>query len=484
MKRFSARGVISACAVTAACAAAAAAPTAASAFEPSEQCSGANIEGRGSSAQKIIQKEYWDPDYNTSANAKACNGTQGEDVKPTVKYESIGSGAGLESWGVETNKTGSFKILFGPNNAFIGTEIAPNEKQEEEIESHGPPGEKVLTIPVAQPAIAIIFHLPTGCKLEGGPVPGRIAVTQSTLEKIFDAYKKDVEWKEILNGAKFGNLHGKKKECKGSKDKITRVVREDGSGTTDSFKKFLGEIEPGKVYENAKKETWDENGEKTANTEWPHEGATEHPVLRGNGGGGLVKKVAENAGTIGYANLADARANAAFKPAPGGTGGSETETFWAEVENSPGHYEEPSTNGEADATANSNCAEVTYTNGSHTFPPPSTEELWNHVVESRTDTDYAPCYITYDLSLTSYEGFEKETFKEGTAFVEPTTEAEALGVSNFLSFELATETVPGEGPGGQNLAEGHDYIGDATSSKPEDNVLKIAREGVAKINYE
>lgn len=482
MKRLWTRGVVSACAVTAACAAAAAAPAAAGAFA-SPQCGGEQkIHGKGSSAQKILQISIWNVAFNTSSNATACNGTQGTTQEPKVTYTSTGSGVGLESWGVENPRTGSFEIRFGPENAFIGTEIAPNEKQEEEIESHGPVGAKVLTIPVAQPAIAILIHLPKGCKLEGGPEPGRLAITQSTLEKVFDGYKKDVEWKEILNGAKLGNLNGKKKECKGSKEKITRVVREDGSGTTDSFKKFLGEIEPGKVYEG--KETWKQNGEKTKNTEWPNEAA--HPVLRGNGGGGLVSKVAENPGTIGYANLADARKNAAFKPAPGGTGGSGTETFWAVVENSssPVHYEDPSTDGETDATANSNCKEVVYTNGVHTFPPPSTEELWNEVVESRTDTDYAPCYLTYDLALTTYEGFEKETFKEGKPVSEPATGPEAETVANYISFELATKETPGEGPGGQELAEGNDYLGDATSPKPEDNVLEIARAGVSKITEE
>jgi ABC-type phosphate transport system substrate-binding protein len=66
----------------------------------------------------------------------------------------------------------------------VGTEIAPSKAQEEEIESHG--AGKVLTIPVLQAAVAIVVHLPKGCeKVEGGPVPGRLALKDATVEKIF-----------------------------------------------------------------------------------------------------------------------------------------------------------------------------------------------------------------------------------------------------------------------------------------------------------
>ena len=106
---------------------------------------------------------------------------------------------------------------------------------------------------------------------------------------------------------------------------ITRVVREDGSGTTDSFMKWLGVIFKNEV---APGEHWGQLGKVANNTTWPNEG--EHPALRGNGGGGVVKKVAETPGTIGYANVADARANKAFVPPEGG---SEKAIFWAEVEN-------------------------------------------------------------------------------------------------------------------------------------------------------
>ncbi|HTB71302.1 MAG TPA: substrate-binding domain-containing protein [Solirubrobacteraceae bacterium] len=470
MRSRSARRMILACVVSAAAAAALVAPGAASAALV--QCEGGNIHGKGSSAQKNVQTKVWTLQFNTSANAAACNGTQGSKGTPKPTYTSTGSGVGLESWGVETqvgkkNSKGEDEeeIRFGPENAFIGTEIAPSKEQEKEIESHG--GGKVLTIPVLQAAVAIIVHLPKGCtKVEGGPTPGRLALKEATVEKIFQG--TDTKWSQVLNKAKLvGNS-----ECS-KLAPITRVVREDGSGTTDSFMKWLDVIYKKPVLGT---ETWNQLGEKTKNTTWPNEGTD--PVLRGNGGGGVVAKVAEatSAGSIGYANVSDARSNAAFVPP---AGGAETATFWAEVERNIGPlYSDPATNGEIAAKGSANCGETKYTNGKRKFPPPTTEELWNEVVAAKHQSSYAICYISYDLALTKYSLFTKGIVKEGNPLVENPTEGEARTVTDYLGYELST----GAG-GGQPAAEGEDYTGDPSVGGPTENVLTIAQQGVSKIGF-
>jgi ABC-type phosphate transport system substrate-binding protein len=460
MMSRSARRILSACILSAAVAAGLAVPGAASAEFTLTQCEGGPIHGKGSSAQKLLQINIWNPQFNTSANAKACNGSQGSGGKPAVTYTSTGSGAGLESWGVETK--GGGEIRFGKENAFVGTEIAPNKKQSEEITGHGAPG-TLLTIPVAQPAIAIEIHLPKGCeKAEGGPTPGRLAIKDATLEKIFQGTV--VTWDKILNTAKLvGNSECTKTTLKTTP--IQRVVREDGSGTTDAFMKYLAvsfrkEVAPGK--------TWNQLGEVAANTVWPNEAG--HPVLRGNGGGGVVKKVAETSGSIGYANLADARANAAFVPP---AGGAEKTTFWAEVENNKGSYSDPSTNGEVAAKADSNCSATTYTNGKKKFPPPSTQEFWNEVTTAKAQKNYDACYLTFELALTKYSAFTK-----GTTVEEPPTEAEARSVLDYVGYELST----GAG-GAQEAAAGNDYAALPTNENPTLNVLKIAQEGEKKVGF-
>src|SRR5277367_6675514 len=53
------------------------------------QCEGASILGRGSTIQGgVAQDKVWNPAFNTSGNATACNGTQGigAGAKPTVEY--------------------------------------------------------------------------------------------------------------------------------------------------------------------------------------------------------------------------------------------------------------------------------------------------------------------------------------------------------------------------------------------------------------
>lgn len=460
MMSRSARRILSACALSAAVAAVLAVPGAASAEFTLAQCEGSAIHGKGSSAQKLLQINVWNKQFNESANAAACNGTQGSLGKPAVTYTSTGSGVGLESWGVETKAGG--EIRFGQENAFVGTEIAPNKKQSEEITSHGAAG-TLLTIPVAQPAIAILIHLPKGCeKVTGGPAPGRLALKDATLEKVFQGTA--TTWNMVLNKATMvGNA-----ECAKSLQKtlkITRVVREDGSGTTDSFMKYLGvvfkkEVAPGK--------TWNQLGEPANNTTWPNE--AEHPVLRGNGGGGVVSKVAETPGSIGYANVADARAKAAFVPP---AGGPEKAVFWAEVENHKESYSDPSTNGEIATVADSNCGETAYTNGKKKFPPPTTTELWNEVAPGKLQKTYEVCYLTYDLALTKYSAFTI-----GTTVAEPPTEAEARTAKDYIGYELST----GAG-GGQEAAAGNDYAKLPTNENPTLSVLKIAQEGDKKIGF-
>ena len=198
MKSLSKRRFIPACIIAAATMAVLALPGVASASFKLKQCGGVNISGNGSSLQKVLQNEYWNKQFSESANKAACNGTQGSKEERKAAYTSTGSGAGLESWGVETKAGGT--VNFGAGNAYVGTDNAPNKTQKAELETNGTGG-KLLTIPVAQAAITISVHLPAGCtKVSGGPVPGRLGIKDLTLEKVFQG--TDTKWSQILNGAK------------------------------------------------------------------------------------------------------------------------------------------------------------------------------------------------------------------------------------------------------------------------------------------
>ncbi|HEX8714501.1 MAG TPA: hypothetical protein VF706_02945, partial [Solirubrobacteraceae bacterium] len=188
MMSFSKRRV-TACIASAAALAAVVAPATASAkskgpvTDRGEQCSGANIVGRGSTFQNPAQL-VWNPGFNKNTSAVGCSGAQGSKGTPTATYRNTeskdrGSGACLKVFGAE-KEAPNFEY------SFCGTDEAPNEKQKAEIESHkvGGEGESLETVPVLQGAVAVIVHLPAGCKATATSVvidektktPGRLVM--------------------------------------------------------------------------------------------------------------------------------------------------------------------------------------------------------------------------------------------------------------------------------------------------------------------
>src|ERR1700683_5216856 len=328
MTPVSIRRMLAGLGVAGACLGTVAGPGAESAFA---RCAGPDIEGQGTPNQSSEQK-VWNPLFETSANPLSCSlGSP----PPTVVYNPHGEVKAYESWNVDVNST---TVEFGDTNAFIGVELAPTAAQESnEILAAGPAGAKVLTIPVAQSAIAIVVHLPVGCtNVRGGPVSGRLAIKDAVLEKVFRGV--DTKWSQLLNGATLAGGGG----CSAT-SKITRAVFQEGASTTALFMRWLDVIHQQPV---EGPDTWNDLGQPTNNTLWPNESA--HPVIRGVGGAGVLQQVAANPGTIGYAPLLQARQNSAFVPTGGGAG---TPTFWTEVQDGANKYADPSTHGDDKPTA-------------------------------------------------------------------------------------------------------------------------------------
>lgn len=444
---FARRRLWSTCAVLSAAVAALVAPGGAGA-SIGQQCSGEGITGQGASLTKIAQVNIWDPNFNTSTNAAACSGSQGSGGTPKALYTSTASGAGLESWGANGHSAS-----FGAGNAFLDTEIAPSSTIKSEIESHGA-ASTLLTIPVLQSAEAISVHLPANCVATSTAAPGRLVIGNKVLEEIFRG--TITQWSQITEDGDALSGTG----CEPT-TAIKRVVREDGAGTTAVVMKYFYLINKKAV---DGKETWLQLSEGTNNTAWPNEST----VLRAKGDSALVSKVAAEPSSIGYAALADTRANGSFSAPKGGSG---TATFWVEVQdNGLGtktfKFADPSTNLDAEAKANSNCAETTYTNGKVKFPPPSVESTWNEVTSKTTEKHYAICGFAYALAFNSYHSYSG------------TTEGEATSVENFFGFELNNAT-----GGGQQLLSNNDFLSLPTSKTASQNVLKIAEEGATKVSF-
>lgn len=436
----------SAAAVTAASAVAFIAPGTASAA-----CTGANIEGQGSSLQELAQNEVWRPHFNAK-----CVGTE-----QVSGYKGTGSGAGLATWGV-----GKTQHNFGTAFSFVGTDQPPNPVQKTEIELFSGGG-KVLSIPTLQAAVSVDLHLPTGCtSAESGTSKnpakkfGRLVLTQKEMENIFS--RKITLWTQ-LEGT-FGNKI-LPAGCAAGQE-ITRVVREDGSGTTAIFKKFLFEINKEPV---SGSETWNDLAEKNKNLGWPEELVK---LVRAKGGKAVAQKVAETAGSIGYANLADARNTKLYTPEGGG--GDKTAVFWALIQNNP-HSEkkfiDPANNGEVNAKGNSNCDKTKYVDISAEgkkakFPPETTEAAWNEVTAELKQKNYSLCGFTYDLSLTKFSGTESEGAAASSAEVET--------IKGYFNYILSA---------GQTHLAGNDYLGLPNTGSIKKNPTLIAQAGAAKITF-
>jgi ABC-type phosphate transport system substrate-binding protein len=511
MKFLSARGLVPTCVISAAAVAALAVPGAANATLGAP-CTGSNVEGAGSSLQEEAIDDVWAPGFNKagSLSTKACNKPG---LEPKITYRGVGSGAGFKEWNV--------KEFFG-TVGFVGTDntVNPTEKAELELKGKEQTGGKVLTVPVAQGAVAILIDLPEGCSAESTASKGRLALNQSTLEKIYN--NEVTEWNQITEdgdkylglsvkvtkvktttgsaiitatggfpgvtvgatvtgtgipvGATVLSIKGEELELSANATKteasdtltfkdvcntatpIKTVVRKDGSGTTHIFKRFLHWSNEGALTTSEGNFTWNELSEGAHSTLWP----TGVGAIKGETGKGVVEEVEKNPGSIGYANLADAR-NIAFSKFIPPTGGEKKALFWALVENTNvggvSTYADPSTNKDVATRASANCSKTEYSNGVASFPPPSVESNWNEVTTKQFSKTYAICGLTYDLAFANYKAYKG------------TTEGEATTVHDYLSFVL-------DAKGGQKeISAKHDYL-----ALPK-NVLTKSLEGLPLINY-
>jgi ABC-type phosphate transport system substrate-binding protein len=410
------------------------------------KCSGGNIQGQGAAAAQLAI-EVWDTDFNTSTNAAACP----PGPSPAVTFKKTSSGEGLESWGVFGKESTAH---FGVADAFVATEEPPNATDLTEIEnSGGKTANTVETIPVAQETIAIIVHLPTGCtSATSTDAPGRLVLDNETLAKIWAGEEKD--WGDLTDG-------GDKllpAECAGNSAPIIRVVRKDIAGTTHVLKRYLGVFDttPFATTENgATGVTWSELSEGAIeNLNWPTPvGDQKVQVEISKGDSAEVTEVANTAGSIGYAGLADSRANKLFQP---GTGGAGSATFWVEVQNTGTSltkkqaWADPSVDKEESKTATqANCAKEKYTNGLKTFPPASTLEPWSSATTESKEKNYTLCTFVYLLALNKYSLYSNLN--------ETTTAGEAETLNQYLQYALETKG-SGTSAGGQVAVNlGHDY---------------------------
>ncbi|HWX46313.1 MAG TPA: substrate-binding domain-containing protein [Solirubrobacteraceae bacterium] len=519
MKFLSARGILPACIVSAATVAALVAPGAANAALLTK-CEGGNIGAAGSSLQAEAQIKVWNIKFNTAPSTvlTACSGSQGSGAKPVVTYTSTSSGKGFEAWNVK-EEFGNDAFI-GTDNTVNSVEKGELEAKGTKAAGGKVLTVPVLQGAVAviinlpegcEGASTAALHRLTlnQSTLEGifagtvtewssitddgdkivqkAPVKvAKVATTEGSavvtvVSKGFPGVRKGttVTGTGIPAGTTVLSISGNSLTLSQAATKtvasdtltftfpvcnpntpITTVVREDGSGTTHIFKRFLHWSNEGELTTASGNFTWNQLSEGTkcggvsCSTLWP----TGVGATKGAKGEGLVKKVAETPGSIGYANLADARNveyGGYFAPP---LGGEKTQSFWAELENGPGTYADPSSNKDTEKRASANCKSTEYSNGLASFPPPSVESTWNEVTTKQFSKTYAICGLTYDLVLSNYKAYPG------------TTQGEATTVENYLAYMIDTK-------GGQKEVVNNDYL--ALTSV----ILAKSKEALPLINW-
>jgi hypothetical protein len=330
-------------------------------------CAGSNIEGQGSSLQGAAQ-DIWTSVVGSVGFNNNMNG--GCTTSPTVRYTRTSSGQCLNKWHADGTTAWDTTV------AYCGTDDAPTAAQIANINAStasGGSGSSVLSIPVAQAAIAILVNPPAGCSIT--------TATAATLEQ---AFRGAVTTWAGLGGTGCGAAT------------ITRVRRNDSSGTTYQLKHWLTTQTGTAVHAGT---TW--GGLQGANTTWPGTTTASQSgcsmafpcgggANSGSGGGDEVKTVGVTSGSLGYAALSDARSVTAT--------GTYPTLKWIQVRQGS-TTTDPSSNGLSSTKARSNCPTA---NNAYGTLPASTTASWADVYETTPGFFYPLCTLTWDTALADY----------------------------------------------------------------------------------
>jgi ABC-type phosphate transport system substrate-binding protein len=401
--------------------------SAGSALAATECGSGAptNIQGQGSSLQRVAQEKLTGRlvpttlgtalphELKSGGYAAECTVAAG---KTQVNYTSTSSGEGLSAFGYR----GSGVVLNGGETpesgySFVGTDDGPNKTEIEAAETAGK-GANGIIIPVAETSIAVVIHPPAGCKFVSGKLHG---ITYKQLNEVFAGTLK--EW------SGFGTqVEG---TCNSA---ITRVVREDSSGTSLQFKNYLSALETGQsaAGPGCGITSWAALLPTGSNTVWP-ECAGTTTVKRKKGGGLLAEFVhsAEGVGTIGYVALPDAK-------------GKEAEV--ARLQNTTKVEFALPENGKS-----SNCGERIYTVPTERVSGDGEGEgvIWTTTfgaAPTAGGTLYPLCTLTYDVAWSSYKtaGYKESQAANIASEVKKYIGSYVLGAGQTLLGENFYQALP------------------------------------------
>ncbi|MDW5597974.1 hypothetical protein VSS74_26705 [Conexibacter stalactiti] len=410
------------------------------------ECQGApGVRIQGASFQNAAQS-YWKSVFEGS------NGCGGAPTAPI--YSGNGSGNGLASMGAGR---GSSTLLCVVANtcrvpldngvrdglsAAATTDEPPTADQISLMEA-GLPGDAdngiVHVIPVATGATTLILHAPEGCNIGDvdsvtNGADGAVADTGDSAANFTQRIRvsnEDVEaafagvattWGDIAPGITgdprgiSGGDQTNATEDNCAEVPVRRIVRPDVSGTTYGWKAYLQLINPTRGWLSRY---------SSPNTDWPSAGSGRATIVVGQGAtcpvgadkvcvasstsaGPLSDAVRATDGSIGYADLATARARG-FEITPAATAAAQDYTFWSPLQTragnaTPGAYAEPTFDALAHVPRTggkgANCQTVTLSG----VPTPAesrngdpTLGNWGRAAAAG-GASYGACVLTYTLA--------------------------------------------------------------------------------------
>jgi PBP superfamily domain len=335
------------------------------------------ITGSGTPAQSHLQSTFL-----SSVTTPNC------EIKPEISYIASSSRLGLLEWGassgmLELGDAGVPSKL----DAFVSADVAPEgpaSSSGTELNNINDVGGPVVTVPVAQSAVAMLVSMPAGCVLG--------TVAEPTVE-----YKPlEEEWYTNTNSLEKLVRIGKSAAFTGCPTKApTLYARSTANGTTAVFKHFLYQADPAHWI------AFVESDNKAEDTNWPATVSKINATGREE-----AERVLASENSIGYAELADARA-AGFSSTPT-TKGSHY-SFFVQVQNASGptKFAAPEATGGA-----SNCKAAEYdtmAEGTKLTVAPNTD--WSHAWQTKAlegaAEKYPICALTFDLAWQHYKRLDE-----------------------------------------------------------------------------
>jgi ABC-type phosphate transport system substrate-binding protein len=430
------------------------------------QSSDGKINGRGSTYQNVLLKEYakvFGEDFCGSVAEQFSGDPAGSTMiaynyPKAVSASATGSGNGIKAANCRTDAFGGTDTPYSraqlvelngtPGAAGIGgcgiTFEPPFTPNTAPFPNANDIQASVMALPVGGSSVTVAVHLTggTGGSCPTGTVPTSLKFTPKEVSRI---YGGDAQ---TWNDAELVKENPGLSTCTGA---ITRVVRQDSSGTTNIFKQYLIRVDNERTGAVCKGEgnsvvhNWESYF--TLNTEWPgkqHVGeegtCTAIITAEKSGNGELLAKLKETAGGAGYVDLAEAVGQAGI--------------VLASVQNATGtKFEAPSIGGGAanclysalpapPGSSNSDAvglnAEDNWSNNNEGYA--STPA--NHENATDLGSKYPICGLTFDLV---YTGLNSNN-GEGKSAISRLTADQRRTLYSFFTFILSSagQEVPGK----------------------------------------